>query len=44
LDIKEIVYDSVHWINMAQYRDQWRSLVNLVKDTLGSINGGEFLE
>jgi hypothetical protein len=30
----------VEWIHLAQDRDQWRAVVNMV---LGSIKGGEFL-
>jgi hypothetical protein len=28
--LKEIGWDGVHWIDMAQDRDQWRALVNTV--------------
>jgi hypothetical protein len=28
--ILEIGWDGVDWIDMAQYRDQWRGLVNTV--------------
>jgi hypothetical protein len=28
--LKEIVCESVDWIQMAQYRDQWHSLVTTV--------------
>jgi hypothetical protein len=30
MDIREIGWDEVHWIDMAQDRDQWRALVNTV--------------
>jgi hypothetical protein len=28
MDLKEIGWDGVDWIDMAQDRDQWRALVN----------------
>jgi hypothetical protein len=30
MDLREIVWDGVDWIDMAQDRDQWRALVNAV--------------
>jgi hypothetical protein len=30
MDLREIGWDSVDWIDMAQDRDQWRALVNTV--------------
>jgi hypothetical protein len=30
LDLREIGWNSVDWIDMAQDRDQWRALVNTV--------------
>jgi hypothetical protein len=30
MDLREIGWDGVDWIDMAQDRDQWRSLVNTV--------------
>jgi hypothetical protein len=30
MDLKEIGWDGVVWIHMAQDRDQWRALVNRV--------------
>jgi hypothetical protein len=30
LDLKEIEWDGVDWIDMAQERDQWRARVNAV--------------
>jgi hypothetical protein len=29
-DLREIEWDGVDWIDMAQDRDQWRALVNTV--------------
>jgi hypothetical protein len=31
MDLREIGWDGVDWIDMAQDRDQWRALVNTVK-------------
>jgi hypothetical protein len=28
IDVGEIEWDGVDWVNLAQYRDQWRALVN----------------
>jgi hypothetical protein len=30
MDLREIGWDSVDWIDMAQDRDQWRALANTV--------------
>jgi hypothetical protein len=30
MDLREIGWDGVHWIDMAQDRGQWRALVNTV--------------
>jgi hypothetical protein len=30
MDLREIVWDGVYWMDMAQDRDQWRALVNTV--------------
>jgi hypothetical protein len=30
MDIRELGWDGVDWIDMAQDRDQWRALVNTV--------------
>jgi hypothetical protein len=30
MDISEIEWDGVDWIDMAEDRDQWRALVNTV--------------
>jgi hypothetical protein len=30
MDLREIGWDGVYWIDMAQARDQWRALVNTV--------------
>jgi hypothetical protein len=30
MDLREIEWDGMDWIDLAQYRDQWRALVNTV--------------
>jgi hypothetical protein len=30
MDLSETGWESVHWIHLAQDRDQWRVLVNMV--------------
>jgi hypothetical protein len=30
MDLREIEWDGVDWVDMAQDRDQWRALVNMV--------------
>jgi hypothetical protein len=30
MDFREIGWDAMEWIHLAQYRDQWRALVNTV--------------
>jgi hypothetical protein len=30
MDLREIRWDGVDWIELAQDRDQWRALVNMV--------------
>jgi hypothetical protein len=30
IDLREIGWDDMDWINLAQVRDQWRALVNMV--------------
>jgi hypothetical protein len=32
MDLREIVWDGMDWINLARDRDQWRALVNTVMD------------
>jgi hypothetical protein len=30
MDLREIGWDGMDWIDMTQYRDQWKALVNTV--------------
>jgi hypothetical protein len=31
MDLREIGWGGMDWIDLAQYKDQWRALVNIVK-------------
>jgi hypothetical protein len=41
--LREIGWDVVDWIDIAQDRDQWRALVNTVLNLRVSQNAGKFL-
>jgi hypothetical protein len=43
IDLKEIGWDDMDWINLAQDRNQWRALVNTVMDLRVPQNAGKFL-
>jgi hypothetical protein len=43
IDIREIGWDGVDWIDMAQDRDQWRALVNTLLNLRVPYNAGKFL-
>jgi hypothetical protein len=43
MDLREIGCDGVYWIDMAQDRDQWRALVNMVLNLRVPRNTGKFL-
>jgi len=34
MDLLEVGWKGVHWVHLAQYRDQWRALVNTVMSLL----------
>jgi hypothetical protein len=34
MDVREIGWGSMNWMNLAQDRDQWRTLVNKVMELL----------
>jgi hypothetical protein len=44
MDLQEVGWDGVTWIDMAQDRDRWRALVNAVMNLPSSIKCGEFLD
>jgi hypothetical protein len=43
IDVREIGWGGMDWIDLAQDRDQWRALVNTVMNLRVSKNVGEFL-
>jgi hypothetical protein len=43
LDLSEIGWDGMDWIDLGQNRDQWRALVNTVMNLRVAENAGKFL-
>jgi hypothetical protein len=43
LDLREIRWDGMDWIDLAQDRDQWRDLVNTVMNLRVPQDAGKFL-
>jgi hypothetical protein len=43
MDVREIGWDGMDWIDLAQDRDQWRALVNTVMNLRLPYNAGKFL-
>jgi hypothetical protein len=43
MDLRELGWDGMDWIDLAQDREQWRVLVNKVMNLGGSIKCWEFL-
>jgi hypothetical protein len=43
IDLREIGWDDVKWIDIAQDRDRWRALVNTVLNLRIPLNAGNFL-
>jgi hypothetical protein len=41
--LREIEWDGMDWIHLAQDRDQWRVLVNTVMNLRVPLNSGKFL-
>jgi hypothetical protein len=42
-DLREIGWDGMDWIDLAQGRDQWRALVNTALKLRVPSNAGKFL-
>jgi hypothetical protein len=42
MDLREIGWDGVDWIDMTQDRDQWRAPVNMVLNVRVPQNAGKF--
>jgi hypothetical protein len=43
MDLREIGWDCMDWIDLAHDRDQWRALVNTVMNLRVPYNAGKFL-
>jgi hypothetical protein len=43
MDLREIGWDDMDWIDLAQDRDQWRAIVNTVMNLRIPYNAGNFL-
>jgi hypothetical protein len=43
MDLREIGWDDVDWIDMAQDRDQWRAFVSTILNLRVPWNAGKFL-
>jgi hypothetical protein len=43
MDLREIGWDGVDWVDLAQDRDHWRALVNTVMNLRIPQNAGKFL-
>jgi hypothetical protein len=43
MDLREIGWDGMDWIDLTQNRDQWRALVNTVMNLRVPYNAGKFL-
>jgi hypothetical protein len=43
MDLREIEWDGMDWIDLAQDRDQWRALVNTIMNLRVTENAGKFL-
>jgi hypothetical protein len=44
MDLREVGYGGMDWIELAQYRDRCRALVYVIMNLSGSIKCGEFLD
>jgi hypothetical protein len=42
MNVREIGWDGMDWIDLAQDRDQWRALVNMVMNFRVPQNAGKF--
>jgi hypothetical protein len=43
MDLREIGWDGIDWIDLTQDKDQWRALVNTIMNLQVPENAGKFL-
>jgi hypothetical protein len=43
MNLRNIGWDGLKWIDVAQHREQWRALVNTVMNLRVPLNSGNFL-
>jgi hypothetical protein len=43
IDLREIGWDGMDWIDLHQGRDKWRALVNTAMNLRVPLNAGKFL-
>jgi hypothetical protein len=43
IDLKEVRFEVMNWIELAQDRDRWWALVNFGNESSSSYNAGNFL-
>jgi hypothetical protein len=43
MDLQEVVWRDKDWIDLVEYSDRWRDLLNAVMNFRVSINAGNFL-
>ena len=43
MDLQEVGYEGMDWIDVAQDRDRWRTLANVVMKLWVPYNAGNFL-
>jgi hypothetical protein len=43
MDLRDIEWDGMDWIDLAQNRDQWKALLNTVMNLRVPQNAGKFL-
>jgi len=44
MDLQEVRFGDIDWIDLAQDKDKWRTLVNAVMDVRSLLNAGNFFD